>query len=134
MDVVALLMRWTHITAMAFIVGGALYARFVVAPVVAAERPEVSDRITAALRPLMLAAIVALVCSGLFNFFNKKVIPPGYHMVFGIKVLLALHVIAVAILLGRPGVAAIKRSRWNYGIVVSGLAVLLLSAYLRSLS
>lgn len=134
MDVLAVLMRWTHITSMAFIVGGALYARFVIAPALAGEKPQVGDRIATAVRPLMLMAVMALVASGLFNFLNKKSIPAGYHMVFGIKMLLAMHVIAVAVMLGRPGVDAAKRNRWTFGIAMSGLAILLLSAYLRSLA
>lgn len=134
MDVVALLMRWTHITSMAFIVGGALFARFVVLPAIAGEKPHVGDRMAAALRPLILTAVMALVGSGLFNFLTKKTVPQGYHMVFGIKMLLALHVVAVAVMLGRPGVAAEKRGRWTFGIALSGLVILLLSAYLRSLA
>lgn len=138
MDPIAILSRWTHIASMAFLAGGAFYARFVVAPslerLAPAERTQVTDRMAATLRPLILAAIAALILSGLYNLLHKKSIPQGYHMWFGMKMLLALHVIAVGVMLGRPGVDPAKRNRWLTGIVASAAIILLLSAYLRSLA
>ena len=40
-------------------------------------------------------------CFRLYNFLTKKSYPPGYHMWFGIKFLLALHVLSMLILLTR---------------------------------
>lgn len=138
MDLIALLSRWTHITSMAFLIGGAIYARFIVGPALdrlgPAEKAGVHDRIAAILRPIILGAIAALILSGLYNLLHKKSIPAGYHMVFGIKMLLALHIIAVGVLLGRTGVDPAKRDRWTFGIVITGLIILMLSAYLRSLA
>jgi hypothetical protein len=55
-------------------------------------------------------------------------------MVFGIKFLLALHVLAVGWMATRASVSEEKRLRWLTGILASGLAVTLISAYLRWLS
>jgi uncharacterized membrane protein len=137
MDFLAVAMRWAHILSMAFVVGGALYARFVLTPALAglsdAERGKLGDRIANGLRPLVLTAVVVLLGSGTFNLLRKTNLPAGYHMWFGIKMLLALHVVAVAVLLGRAGVDAAKRTRWLTGIAVSGVLVILLSAVLRAL-
>jgi hypothetical protein len=51
-----------------------------------------------------------------------------------VKVLLALHVFAVALLLGKAGVPNEKRMRMMTGTAISGLAIALLSAWLRWLS
>ncbi|MDX1979523.1 MAG: hypothetical protein SFV51_04585 [Bryobacteraceae bacterium] len=137
MDFLPILSRWTHITSMAFIIGGALYARFILARAMegmgATEKSQLGDRIAAALRPWMLAAIAALVGSGTYNLLNKPMIASGYHMWFGMKMLLAMHIIAVAVLLGRQGIDSGKRNRWTFGIAMSGLTAILLSAILRVL-
>lgn len=137
MDFLAVAMRWAHIASMAFVVGGAFYARFVLAPALdglpEAERTKLGDRIANSLRPLILVAVVVLLGSGTFNLLRKTNLPAGYHMWFGIKALFALHVIAVAVLLGRPGVDVAKRNRWLTGIAASGVVVMLLSAVLRAM-
>ncbi|MBL8173325.1 MAG: hypothetical protein JNK48_01560 [Bryobacterales bacterium] len=137
MDFLAVAMRWAHIASMAFVVGGAFYARFVITPALSGlsdtERGKVAGRIAAALRPLMLAAVVVLLGSGTFNLLRKSNLPAGYHMWFGIKSLFALHVVAVSVLLGREGVDAEKRTRWLTGIAASGVVVMLISAVLRAM-
>jgi hypothetical protein len=64
--------------------------------------------------------------SGVYNFL----IHPGhthfYHMLFGIKMLLAAHVFAVSLL----AVKEPKPSRMT-SAVISGFLVILLAAYLR---
>jgi len=137
MDFLAVLMRWLHIASMTFIAGGALYSRFILIPAMEgmaeSDKTKLGDRVAGALRPWMLGAVVALLASGLFNLLRKENLPPGYHMIFGIKALLALHVIGVAVMLGKPGVAPAKRARWVTGIAISSLIILALSAYLRAL-
>ncbi len=137
MDPLGVILRWTHIASMSFLIGGAIYARLVLLPsldsLAEAERANLADRIAARLRAWVAIAIGALLISGLINLMRKTGLPPGYHMWFGIKMLLAFHVIAVSLLLGRAGVDAAKRRRWLSGIVASGLAVLAVSAWLRSM-
>jgi hypothetical protein len=124
---VPLLARWVHIVSAIFLLGGVVFAR-------TALRGRWTDETAAAWRPWALRAVVGLVAGGLYNFLAKASTPSPYHMVFGVKVLLAMHIIAIALLLGKPGVDESKRSRWISGVVWSGLAVTLLSAYLRWLT
>jgi hypothetical protein len=49
-------------------------------------------------------------------------VPPGYHGVFGIKFLLAMHVFAPTAS-SRPGVET-GRQRQMTGIIISGIAIL----------
>ena len=65
-------------------------------------REALDDRAAAAFRPIVFAAIEGLLISGLLQPADKPGHRPVYHMLFGIKMLLALHVFAVAILIARP--------------------------------
>ena len=75
-----------------------------------------------------------LVVSGAYNLFAKTHIPLGYGIWFGVKALLAMHVIAVSFLLARSSLQAEKRKRLITGVAISGAVVVGLSAYLRFLS
>ncbi len=135
--VVGLLSRWVHISSVVVLLGGVLYARFVLGPATAALAAEgrraMAEQLAARYRPWLFAALAGLVASGLYNLFTKPKLPAGYHAWFGVKMLLAMHIIAVSVLLCKPGVDEAKRARWMTGIAGSGLAVLLLSAWLRQL-
>ncbi len=140
MDIFA---RWLHIAAAAVALGGLVYARLVLAPALEVlgeqDRASVLDKLSARLRPLAVTVIIALVASGSYNLF--KVIEGGvgasYHMVFTVKFLLATHVFAMLYLVAMPpsGDAArdAKRPRLMLGAAISGLIILALSAYLRTL-
>ena len=137
MDILGILLRWTHIVSMSFLAGSMLYYWFVLSPSLAAlpaaEQSRLSDRIATALKPWVIVLTLALVGAGLANFFRKTAVPKGYHMWFGIKVLLALHIIAVAILMTKQGVDPAKRARWAAGTAISALITIAISAYLRTL-
>lgn len=137
MDIVALLSRWTHIAAMAFLVGGSLYAWLIAAPAAeslsAPERSKFNEKLAAQWSGLAIVVLVLLVASGLYNLLRKTGLPPGYHMWFGIKMLFAAHILAVAVLLGRASADLEKRKRWAGGVAVSGLIAMLISAYLRAI-
>jgi hypothetical protein len=80
---------------------------------------------------------LALLGSGLYNFFTKPSYPPAYHMWFGIKMLLVLHVFGVGFLLGMPPGSPEKearRPRLMTGVVISGFCIILISGYLRWIS
>lgn len=119
--VLGLLMRWIHITSVVILIGGIFYARFFCS---------FSPRF----RAWVYAAVIALVGSGLYNFLTKAAYPPGYHMWFGIKMLLVLHIVATALMLTMPTNDEGKRARRMTGIVGSALVVFMISAYLRWLS
>ncbi len=131
-DLLTILMRWLHISSMATLVGGILYARLAMAPAIATLSPdsgnELGNKAGAAYRPLVITAVICSIMSGIYRIL----ITPGhtvlYHSLLGIKLLLALHVYAVAILSTKPDNP--RRVRMMSGVVISGLTIVLLSAWL----
>ena len=133
-------MQWLHLAAAVTGVGGFIYARLVVAPSLAQlpqeTRSKFLSELVARVRPISFAVIVILVGTGLYNYLSRLgTRPASYHMILGVKMLLALHVFTVAILLAvppgvNPGRDA-RRPRLMLGAAISGLIILLLSAYLR---
>ena len=136
--VLGIAMRWTHILSIIVVLGGLAYARVVLVPALAVlpaeKRSELAAAANSRFRPWVRFAIFLLVVSGLYSLVMKANIPPGYHMWFGIKMLLALHIIAVSFLLTSASVTQERRNRMTTGVIISGAVVVLLAAYLRFLS
>lgn len=135
LDTLTVLMRWLHISSMATLVGGILYGRLIVAPALdglpKGEQEALGDRAAARYRPFVVAAMIGLILSGTY----KYLITPGhrwlYQTLFGIKLLLVAHVFAVAILITKPHNP--RRTRMMTGVVISGLIIILISAWLRTI-
>jgi hypothetical protein len=131
-------MRWIHMTSVVTLIGGFIFARFAVAPALATvaepERGSLGKKIVGNFRPLLYTILVTAIGSGLYNYLNKPSYPPHYHMWIGIKFLFALHIFAVAVLYTIPDAEEVKRNRWLSGMIVSGLIIVAISAYLRWLS
>ena len=136
--VLAVSMRWIHITSVAMLMGGFIFARLALTPALAVvsepERGAVARRVIANFRPWLYTILATLIGSGLYNYLNKASYPPHYHMWIGIKFLFALHIFAVTLLYANPDAAEDKRNRWLTGMIASGLIVIAISAYLRWLS
>jgi uncharacterized membrane protein len=134
-DVLSALMRWLHITSAVVVVGGVLYARFVIAPALALlpaqEQDTLSGAMAARYRSLLYLAMVFLAGTGLYNVVMNLGRGPLYQLLLGIKLLLVLHVFAVGLLIVKPKNP--KRSRQMTGLVISGLVILAISAVLRQL-
>lgn len=138
-----ILSRWLHIAAGAVAVGGLVYARFVLSPALQTlgeeDRERVLDKLSARLRPLAVTVIIVLVASGSYNLLAvlEGGVGASYHMVFAVKFLLAAHVFAMLYLVAMPpsgdSVRDAKRPRLMLGAVISGLIILALGAYLRTL-
>jgi len=126
-DVLNIGMRWLHISSMTVLVGGMLFFWIGFGP----DDPA-SDRAARAWRPLFLAAALGVLISGIYNFLLKRGLTPAYHAVFGIKILLALHVLAAGFTATRAPNP--KRRRQAAGAAITGLLILALSAVLRKLS
>jgi hypothetical protein len=88
-----------------------------------------TERAAAAFRPMVFASITGLVVSGFANYLGTPGHSKTYHMMLGIKLLLALHVFAVAILMVRPNNP--RRTRMATGTMISALVILAISAWLR---
>jgi hypothetical protein len=136
MAVLTIFMRFLHIVSAITLVGGALTWRYAaipaLAPLAEETRSKLGNAMAAAWRPFVLSAILGILISGVFNFLRKTGLTPAYHAVFGIKILLALHVFAVLFL--ATGANNVKRSRQLTGVVISGVIIVILSAVLRWLT
>ena len=133
-------MQWLHLAAAATLIGGFIYARVVVVPSLGDAPPETRtrlvQRLVARVRPLSFSAIGVSILTGLYNLLTHLAgHSRTYHMALGIKTLLALHVFTVVFLLSvPPGINPARdarRPRLILGAAVSGIAILLLSAFMR---
>ena len=114
-----ILFRWMHLASVVVLLGGVWYVTFF------------GGEYAAKFGTWVRISVVTLIGSGVYNLLTKADLPSGYHMWFGIKMLLALHIVAVALLITTPAVEAAKRRRMMTGVSISGLAVLVISAVLR---
>ena len=131
--VLGVTMRWVHITSVVTLIGSFIYARYMVAPAIAAT-PAIGAELARRFRGLLYTVMITALGSGLYNYLSKPAYPPHYHMWIGIKFLFVLHIFAVSILYPMPGASEAKRSRWLTGMVASGLIVIAISAWLRWIS
>lgn len=134
-DALNVFMRWLHITSVVVLIGGVLYARFVLAPVLqslaAQEQNTLGDALAARYRSLLFLVILLLTATGLYNMILNINRGTLYQSLLGIKILLVLHVFAVGILIVKP--TNPKRVRQMTGLVISGLVIIAISALLRQL-
>ena len=108
-------MRWLHIASVIILLGGVFYARVAI------------GEMAASFKPLAYTVIGGILVSGTYNFLKKPSYPPHYHMWFGIKILLVLHIFAATILYR-------GKTRALTGIVISGAIVIAISSWLRWMS
>jgi len=131
-DVPRGLALWLHIAAAAVLIGGALYARLAIqaAGVTLApdEAGKVSDTTSERFRAWVVAAIAVLLISGVYNYLQTGSHSTRYHILLGIKLLLAAHVFASVLLALRPKNP--RRARQLAGAGISGVAVILIASYL----
>jgi hypothetical protein len=136
--VLGVCVRWIHIASVVTLIGGFIYARFVLAPALAAlpiaERALVGSKAVDSFRPLLIVVLITALSSGMYSYATKSSYPPTYHMWMGIKLLLVLHIAASAILYSVRQSNEAKRKRTELSIVVSGLIVIAIAGYLRYLS
>lgn len=97
LEIASLVLRWFHILAGMIAVGGMVFLRCVVVPTFQALPGEQAARLHDQMRPrrarLVAIAIGLLLVTGLINFgiiSSQYVVPKWYHMVWGIKFLIAL--------------------------------------------
>ena len=134
--ILMLLMRWTHIASAIILLGGFVFARFVVAPALGASGAQraLADNIAARFRTIVMVVVVTIAGSGLYNYLTKENYPPHYHMWMGIKLLVVLHVLAASLLYSTARADEAKRRRQATGIVISGVVIILISGWLRYMS
>jgi uncharacterized membrane protein len=135
-EILTALMRWVHISSVVTLLGGIAYARWVMIPAARSLSPDARTALDESaakhFRPAVFAAMAGLVFSGIFNYLSKPGHSVLYHALFGVKMLLALHVFSMAILVTAPKNA--RRGRQLFGAAISGLAILLIAAYLKGIA
>ncbi|NUM53111.1 MAG: hypothetical protein HUU46_05655 [Candidatus Hydrogenedentes bacterium] len=144
--VLPLIMRWAHILAAIVAVGGAVFVRFVLMP---SAQQTLDDKTRAELRAAVTRRWMKFIhtCILLFlisGFYNYLVIQAPahkgqsiYHMLFGIKFLLALVVFALAIALAslKPWSEKLRANAklWQGLLVALAVVIVLISGYMRSI-
>jgi len=132
-DILAVIMRWLHVSSVAALIGGAIFAKFVAgratSTVSVDSREKLWEDMAAHFKPVVYAAVAALTVSGLYNIIAHPGHSVTYHVLLGIKLLLVLHVFAVMLLAVQPNNK--RRLRMITGAAISGLVIIAISAYLR---
>jgi uncharacterized membrane protein len=132
---VELILRWLHIMAAATAIGGMVFIFLALLPALAEFDETTRGKVHAALRSrwskVVMASIAVLLITGLVNFFlaNSRYTFKGtpYHMLFGIKFLLALVVFFISSLLtGRSGLAEKVRQNARIWVGVNLILVMIL--------
>ena len=137
-----LLFRFIHISSVIALLGGIVYARQVLVPTLNSlpeeTRLEAASQAQKRYRSTLFTLLILIVGSGLYNLLGGPKHSYAYQMWFGIKMLLVAHILFAAILwVTSPYgdvLAAGKSKRRSVGIAISGLLVVFISAYLRSLT
>lgn len=122
--------------------GAVFYARQVLVPVLNALPENVRMPSAAGaqmrFRSILWVLLALIVGSGIYNFLTGPKHTATYQIYFGVKMLLVLHILASAILWGTSpyGDVAVggKSKRRLVSMLISGVLVVAISAYLRSLT
>lgn len=139
----ALLSRWAHIFSAIVLLGGSLFTRLWLHP--AAMRtlgPEDHARLRSEImrswRKAVMFCILLFLVSGFYNYYLQMPRHDGhalYHALFGIKLILALVVFALASILvsGRQRPSAIRSDapKWLLITVLLAIAVVLIGGYMK---
>lgn len=127
-EILSLLSRWFHVLSAMLIVGGAYFGGF-------ASQGNISDEAAHRFRRLSFLLLLIFLATGIYNFFQKTgPLTTTYHALFGLKVLLALHVWIATMRATKPDTPPADRMRRFKSAVVSGLIVALLGAVLRAIT
>jgi uncharacterized membrane protein len=136
------LFRFIHISSVIALLGGIVYARQVLVPILNPlpedVRIEAARRAQKKYQSTLYTLLILIVGSGFYNLLSGPKHTYAYQIWFGIKMLLVAHIISAAILwvaspYGDITVAGKSKHRL-VSIAISGLIVVFISAYLRSLT
>jgi len=114
--------RWLHLVSVVILLGAYFYTY------------TTKTVFPASFRSTLWGVMVTILASGLYQFLSKASYPKGYHMWFGIKFLLVLHIFAVTVLINLGTPEAQKFQRRAAMVVFSGFLAIAVANYLRWLS
>ncbi|HUY89521.1 MAG TPA: hypothetical protein VMV10_12370 [Pirellulales bacterium] len=149
LDWIAIVSRWAHILAAITAVGGTIFMRTALLPSVGVlpdeERKKLHNGVRSRWVKFVMAAILFLLVSGIYNIIMKekqlKTVEDGakslYHMLFGVKFLLACVIFFLAsVLSGRsPAFAKMRENArmWLTLNMILALIVVCISGVLRAI-
>jgi uncharacterized membrane protein len=130
--VVSLLSRWIHVGTAIVLVGGTTCLKFVVAPSLQGQSPELMATIRGRWKKFVHAGIALFLITGFFNYFRGMPAHEGdalYHALIGTKIILACVVFFFAsVLVGRsPGTQKFRDNSGKWMSVVLVLAALIVA-------
>jgi len=140
-----LVSRWVHVLAAVVLVGGAIFQLCVLLPS-ARQLPEeahtaLQAQVASRWRKLIMIGVGLLILSGFYNFVRAIIIPKAagmklpssYHMVIGMKILLAFVVFFLASALSGKSKALenfrTHRKKWLTITVTLAVIVIALAGY-----
>ena len=144
-DYLAVVFRWLHILPAIIAVGGTVFMRMALLPSIGelpeGQRAAFHEAIRSRWAKWVMGSIAFLLVSGFYNFFSLNArldLQKPYHMLFGIKFLLALAIFAIAsFLAGRTAVAQRMRKNarmWLNLNITLAVTLVCLSGVMRSIS
>lgn len=143
-DWVQVFFRWLHIVPVIVLLGSTVFLWIAVSPVVQGATggvPEWLNSVRQRWSMIPRICIITILVSGLYNFIMYRMsdenLPSAYHMIFGIKVLLALGVFFLAEALNGKSAAfaPLRANLRKWAGLAAGLGILtvMLSGVLRFL-
>jgi uncharacterized membrane protein len=143
MEIVSLLSRWTHIGTAIVLVGGTVFLRFVLGPAAAQlseeEHGKLKELVMGTWKKFVHGGIALFIVSGFYNYLvvaRPKHSGDGrYHMLMGIKIVLAFVVFFFAsALVGRSkSFEGMRKSAkfWQLVLIVLAAVIVGISGYLK---
>lgn len=102
---ISVISRWIHVGTAIVLVGGTSFIRFVLAPSLQGQPPELMDSIRGRWKKFVHAGIALFILTGFFNYIKGMSTHKGdslYHALIGTKIILAFVVFFFAsVLVGR---------------------------------
>lgn len=140
--IVPVLMRFLHIGSVVVLIGSIFYARFALKPAIEAvsgePRRQLAAGIQARFRTWVLVMLLFILGSGMYQLLAGPKHTASWHMWFGIKILLVLHILVVSVLWATSpyGDIAIdgKGKNRTTSLAIVGIITILVSTMLRTLS
>jgi uncharacterized membrane protein len=146
--ILLLLARWLHILSAAVALGVPIYVRLVLLPALATVDDETRGRLGEAMarrwRIIVYSAITIFLLTGLYNYlvvarWREDIFSASdrsrYHMLFGIKFVVALGMFFIAsALAGRSAKLAPMRANarlWLAVLILLGILIVILSGVMR---
>jgi len=140
MEYVDLISRWIHMGGAIVLLGGSTFIRFVLMPSAAesltdADHQKLRERVMGRWKRIVMLGILLLLITGGYNYYEREGKTSQYHMLMGIKMLLALGVFFLAsALTGRSaGFASIRQDakKWITVLIIMATAVVAIAGFLK---